>query len=418
MLVTLPLVLLLLDYWPLQRAESARRLVMEKLPLLALSTAAGIATFLAQHQAIHLAESFSLAHRLGNALASYIIYLGQMVWPAGLALLYPFPRHGLPPWEVALAGLLLAGLSAIVWGERRTRPWLLIGWVWYLLMLLPVVGIIQVGGQAHADRYTYLPQIGIYVAVTWLVAEWRINRVALGVLMIGVLAALMVCAWQQTSYWQDSETLWTRTLACTTNNTIAHDNLGTVLRQKGWIDEAISEFQKALRIQPNDADSHNNLGTVLRQKGKIDEAISEYRLALQTNPALAEAHYNLGIAFLQQGDTAQAISEYQEALRIDPANTKVQNNLAWLLATCADASLRNGDQAVELARQANEPSAGTDPVILDTLAAALAEAGRFNEAIRTGQKALELARVAGQQDLVKELNGELKRYAAGLPCRP
>jgi Flp pilus assembly protein TadD len=236
--------------------------------------------------------------------------------------------------------------------------------------------------------------------------------------MIGVLAALMVCAWQQTSYWHDSETLWTRTLACTTNNTIAYDNLGAVLRQKGRMDEAISEFQKALRIQPNDADSHNNLGTVLRQKGKIDEAISEYRLALQTNPALAEAHYNLGIAFLQKGDTAQAISEYQEALRIDPANTKVQNNLAWLLATCADASLRNGDQAVELARQANEPSAGTDPVILDTLAAALAEAGRFDDAARTAEKALELARVAGQQDLVKELNGELKRYAAGLPCRP
>jgi tetratricopeptide (TPR) repeat protein len=418
MLVTLPLVLLLLDYWPLQRAESTRRLVMEKLPLLALSAAACVTTFLAQHKGIQSTGSFSLPYRLGNALASGMVYLGQMVWPAGLALLYPFPRNGLPLWEVALAGMLLAGLSAVAWAGRRTRPWLLLGWVWYVVMLLPVMGVIQVGGQAHADRYTYLPQIGIYVAVTWLVAQWRVNRVALGGLMTGVLAVLMVCAWQQTAYWRTSETLWTRTLACTKDNVIAHGNLGTVFRQMGRLDEAIAQYKTALQIQPNDADSHNNLGAVLRQKGKVDEAITQYHLALQIKPALAEAHYNLGIALQQKGRTAQAISQYQEALQIEPANAKVQNNLAWILATCADASLRDGNRAVELARQANEPSGGTDPVNLDTLAAALAEAGRFSDATRTAQKAIELARAAGQQDLVEELNGELKRYEAGLPCRP
>jgi Flp pilus assembly protein TadD len=417
MLVTLPLVLLLLDYWPLQRVESARRLVMEKLPMLALSAAACVVTLLAQHEGIQSGGSFSLPLRLGNAFEACMVYLGQMVWPAGLAVLYPFPRNGPPPLEVALAGMLLAGLSAVAWVQRRKEPWIWVGWLWYLVMLLPVVGIIQVGRQAHADRYTYLPQIGIYLAVTWLVAEWRVSRAALGGLMTGVLAALTVCAWQQTVYWRDSETLWTRTLACTSSNVVAHCNLGIFLHQEGKVDEAITQFKLALQIKPDDADSHNNLGTVLRQEGRVDEAITHYEMALQINPALAEAHYNLGIALMQKGRAAEAISHYQEALKIQPANVKVQNNLAWLLATCEDASLRDGNRAVELARQANELSGGADPAVLDTLAAAFAEAGRFGEATQTARKAIELARNSGQQDLVKELAGELKRYEARLPCR-
>jgi protein O-mannosyl-transferase len=345
------------------------------------------------------------------------VYLGQMVWPSGLAVLYPYPRNGLPTWEVTLAGLLLASLSIVAWVERRRRPWLLVGWLWYLLMLLPVVGIIQVGAQAHADRYTYLPQIGIYVAVTWLVAQWTVSRLALGGLMAGVITALMVCAWRQTAYWQNSETLWSHAVACTTNNAVAHRHLGIAFRQKGSVDEAINQFDAALQLDPGDADAHNNLGTVFRQKGMVDAAIVQYQTALQINPALAEAHYNLGIALLQKGRVAEAIGHYQKALQIEPANVQVQNNLAWLLATGADASLRNGSKAVELAQQANELSGGSDPAILDTLAAALAEAGRFSEATRTAQKAMELARSAGQQNLVKELDSELKRYQAGLPCR-
>ena len=163
MLVTLPLVLLLLDYWPLQRKESAGGLVMEKLPLLALSAASCAATLLAQHGAIQSTEFYSLPLRFGNALVTCLIYLGQMVWPSGLAAFYPYPLNGPPAWEVALAGILLASLSIVAWGGRRKQPWLLMGWLWYLAMLLPVIGIIQVGMQAHADRYTYLPQIGICV---------------------------------------------------------------------------------------------------------------------------------------------------------------------------------------------------------------------------------------------------------------
>jgi tetratricopeptide (TPR) repeat protein len=417
MLVTLPLILLLLDYWPLQRMESATRLVMEKLPLLALCAGACAVTLWAQHEGIQSAGTFTLSHRLSNAVVACVVYLGQMVWPARLAVLYPYPQNGLPAWEVTLAVMLVAGLSVVAWATRRMQPWLLVGWVWYLLMLLPVVGIIQVGAQAHADRYTYLPQIGIYVAVTWLIAQWRVSRLAVGGLMAGVIAVLMVCAWRQTAYWQNSETLWARAVACTTANSVAHRHLGTAFREKGRVDEAINQFNAALHINPDDADAHNNLGTVFRQKGKVDQAIAEYEKALQINPALAKAHYNLGIALLQKGKAAEALNEYQKALQIEPANVQVRNNLAWLLATGADASLRNGQKAVELAQQANELSGGSDPSILDTLAAALAEAGRFGDATRTAQKAMELARAAGQQNLVKELDGELKRYEAGLPCR-
>jgi tetratricopeptide (TPR) repeat protein len=319
MLVTLPVVLLLLDYWPLQRRESARRLVLEKLPFLALSAASSFATLLAQNEAMQSTESCSLPLRFGNALVTCMVYLGQMIWPARLAVYYPYSHNNLAAWNLVLAGTLLAGLSTVAWVRRRTEPWILVGWVWYLAMLAPVAGIIQVGAQAHADRYTYLPQIGIYMAMTWLAGDWSLGwkhqRAALGGLIVAVTGVLMVCAWKQTGYWQDSETLWNHTLASTTSNALA------------------------------------------------------------------------------------------------------QNNLAWLLATSPKASLRNGDKAVELAQQANALTGGKNPNILDTLAAAFAEAGRFDDAMRTAQKALELARAAGQQDLVEELNGEMKRYEAGLACR-
>ena len=182
MLVTLPVVLLLLDYWPLQRKESIAKLALEKLPLLALSAAVCMATLFAQNQAMQSNEAYSLPLRLANAVVTSMTYLRQMVWPAKLVVFYPYPQNGLPPGEVTLAAALLVGISGVAWAQRRKRPWLLMGWLWYLVMLLPVVGIIQVGWQAHADRYTYLPQIGIYLAVTWLVAEalgkWQMKREA------------------------------------------------------------------------------------------------------------------------------------------------------------------------------------------------------------------------------------------------
>jgi tetratricopeptide (TPR) repeat protein len=590
MLVTLPLVLLLLDYWPLRRMESRKfwGLVGEKLPLLALSVAGCVVTIVAQRGAIQAAEPHSLFLRVDNALAACMIYLGQMVWPSGLAVLYLFPQNGPPIWEIALAALLLAGISVVAWRTRRTQPWLLMGWLWYLVMLLPVLGIIQVGAQAHADRYTYLPQIGIYVAVTWLVAERAMSRVVLAGLMAGVLVALMVCAWIQTGYWKNDETLWRRDLACTTDNYIAHYNLGFDLFKRGRVDEAITHYQaaiynikpdfadvhynfgiallqknrtneaiaqyeRALQINPNHAGAHNNLGdafllkgkveeaiaqfqkalkidpnyakaqknlgnaflhrggvdeaivlyqkaletepdspetrynlgNALLQKGRTDEAIAQYRQALEIKPRYAEAEYNLGIALFQKGrvdetighyeaalqmdpdyadahinlgnallqkgnvdeaiahfqkvlkikpddatahndlgnallrkrNMRDAISHFQQALQFKPGDPSIQNNLAWLLATCQEAGLRNGNKAVELAQQANTLTGEKNPVIFHTLAAAFAETGRFGDAVRNDQKAIELARAAGRQDMVEQLTGELKRYEAGLPFR-
>jgi len=488
--VTLPFVLLLLDYWPLNRFEPPRklsRLVLEKIPLLALAAGACVMTVLAEAKAIAGSDNISMHARLGNALVSCAVYLRQMVWPEGLAVPYLYPHHGLPPWEVALAGTLLAGLSAVAWAERRTRPWLLMGWLWYLGMLTPMLGIVQVGTFASADRFTYLPQIGIYVAVTWLVAEWvakwQAGRVALGGLMAAVLAVLAACAWKQTAYWQNSETLWTHVLACTTDNYIAHFNFGNALRQEGRtdeaidhfqqalqikplyeqahlnlgnalhqegrMDEAIDQFQQALQIRPDYAEAHYNLGYVLLQKGSVDEAIDQFQQALQIRPDYAEAHYNLGVAqlqkgrvdeaithfqqaahiapfnaaiqntlgstLLQKGRVDEAITHFQQALQIDPADPGAQNNLAWLLATCPQASLRNGAKAVELARQANELAGGKNPVILSTLAAAFAEAGRFSEAVETAQHALQLAGAQSNTKLAGALQSEIKLYQAGIP---
>jgi tetratricopeptide (TPR) repeat protein len=386
MLVTLPFVLLLLDYWPLQRVEPRKlsRLVLEKLPLLALSAASCMVTLVAQIKVIHSAGSFSLPLRFANALVACKVYLVQMFYPAGLAAFYPFPRNGLSAWETALDGTLLAVLSAVAWGERQTRPWLLMGWVWYLVMLLPVVGFIQAGEQAHADRYTYLPQIGIYVAVTWLVSEWRVGRAALGGMMAGVLAVLMVCAWIQTGYWKSSEILWTETLACTTGNHMAHFNLGNALVQKGRVDEGITHFREALTIKPGFVEAHNNFGTALFQKGSVDEAITHYREALEIRPGFAEAHYNLGNALVQKGRVDEAIAEYQQVVEIRPDYAEAQNNLGYTL-------LQKGrvDEAITHCQQAVQ----IKPDFADAhnnLGNALGQKGRVEEAITQFHQALQI----------------------------
>jgi tetratricopeptide (TPR) repeat protein len=428
MLVTLPLVLLLLDYWPLRRMEPRKisGLVTEKLPLLALSAAACVVTLLAQNKALSSTAFLPLPLRCANALATCMVYLGQMVYPAGLAVFYPYPFHGLPPWELVLAGTLLAGLSAVAAWQRRKQPWMLMGWFWYLAMLLPVVGIIQVGGQAHADRYTYLPQIGIYIVITWLVAEWcamlRVGRAAIGSLMIGVLAVLMFCAWKQTWYWKNDETLWTHAINHTEDNNLAHNNLGKALFRKGNVeeaiiefqkslqikpdyaeahldlgnaffhkgslDEAISEFQTALRIRPNYAEAHLNFGLVLFKKGNLDEAITEYQNALRIKPLYAEAHYSLGTAFLQKDRVDDAITEYQNALQIRPDYAEAHSNLGNILAHKgkADEAIAHFQKALQIAP--------ANPSIQNNLAWLLATGAEAS--LRNGHKALELAQQANE----------------------
>jgi tetratricopeptide (TPR) repeat protein len=495
MLVSLPLVLLLLDYWPLNRAVLTppalgvmpKRLLLEKLPLFGLTAACCVVTLLNQTKAASTLKDIPLSLRLGNALVSCVIYLRQMFWPSHLAVLYPFPEHGIPVLEVILASVLLLSISACVFALRKTRPYLLVGWLWYLLMMVPVIGIVQVGSQAYADRYTYLPQIGLYVALVWAAADfsagWRYRRpVWIGSSAV-IMTALTICARAQVSYWQNSETLWNHTIACTPPNFIAQGNLAAALRDQGRVDEAIDHFQKAVQINPADAEAHYNLGTMLHQKGDIDQVIAQFEQALQLNPDYAEAHDNLGNAFFEKGRIDDAIAQYQQGLQIKPDNANVHNNLgsallqkgrlddaivqygqavqikpdfadaqynlgnallkkgdisgaiphfqqsaqlnpdninaqgilAWLLATAPQASSRNGNAAVELAQRVNQISGGANPAVLRVLAAAYAEAGRFDDAVQTGRKALELAQAAGNAGIVSRLNEELKFYEAKRP---
>jgi tetratricopeptide (TPR) repeat protein len=355
MLVTLPLVLLLLDYWPLGRIPEfgVRRsalkntlrpstlnpqlstLLLEKLPLLGLAAASCVVTIIAQHEAIQPFEQISLPLRLGNAVNSCAAYLGQMFWPSGLAVLYPFTAGDVGISEVMLSLVLLAGISTCVFILRRRRPYFLTGWLWYLIMLAPVIGIVQVGAQARADRYTYLPQIGLYLMLTWGAAEgcagWRHRRAMLGGLATVILAALMFRARAQTAYWRNSELLWTHTLACTADNYIGHNNLGNALLKKGRVDEAITHFQKALEIQPAFAEAHNNLGNVQFQNGNMDEAIAQYQIALQINPDYAMARYNLGNALIKNGRLDEALTQFQMALQINPDYAEAHNNFGYAL---------------------------------------------------------------------------------------
>jgi tetratricopeptide (TPR) repeat protein len=437
-LVTLPFVLLLLDYWPLDRfggrtvagGKSAgwrgdflvlARLVVEKVPLFALSAAAAVMTVIAEGEAIAPTKALPLVDRIGNPIMSYVTYLRQMVYPAGLTHLYPISPEDLSVWKIVLALVLLVGVSAAALAGWRKRPYLLVGWSWYLGMLVPMIGIMRVGSFVHADRYTYLPQIGLYLLLTWaavdLCAGWRHRRLVLAGLSTAILVALTFCARTQVSYWRNNESLWTRALACTSDNFIAQNNLGNVLLlkgqvdeamvhyqmalrirpdeaeahynfglalfQKGQVDEAIAQYQKALQIRPDDAKAHNNLGNALLKKGGVDEAMVHYQKALQFKPDYAEACYNLGNTLLQKGRVDEAITQYQKALQIRPDDAKAHNNLgnALLKKGGVDEAITEYQKALQLAPDNAE--------IHNHLGGALLQKGSIDEAISHFQKALQ-----------------------------
>jgi tetratricopeptide (TPR) repeat protein len=269
--------------------------------------------------------------RMSNPIISYVTYLRQMVYPADLAPFYPFSARDLSGYKIILALVLLVAISAAAFAAWRKRPYLLVGWLWYLGILVPMIGIMQVGSFAHADRYTYLPMIGLSIALTWATADlcagWRHRRVVLGGCSAVILVALIFCARAQTAYWRNSESLWTHTLACTSDNFIGHNNLGIALFKTGHVDEAMVHYQKALEIKPDFAEAHNNLGNFLFQKGSVDEAMVHYQKALEINPDYAVAHYNLGNALLKMGKVDEAIAHFQKALQINPDYADAHNNL-------------------------------------------------------------------------------------------
>ncbi len=491
MLVTLPLVLLLLDYWPLGRmsnpscsnrtpphrhgrgllhaarfgtnyvAALLRRfpvfwqLAIEKLPFLLLGVLSCTATLWVQRDAVRLNAFLPLSWRITNALVSYVAYLGQLVCPIGLAAYYPHPTSSLPIWIPVGAALMLLGISAAALAWRRRFPYLLVGWLWYVGMLVPVIGFLQVGGQARADRYTYLPQIGLYIALAWGVADlcrsWAYRRWLCGAASAIVLAILMACAWRQTGFWHDSETLWDHTLACTSPNSLAHNNLASVLAKRGQYEAAIAHYRQALQIQPNYAGAYDGMGAALADRGQLVQALAYFRAALKLQPDFADAHYDLANALLRSDQTelaiahyqralelqpdyaqahckladtllglgrpAEALAHYEKALAIDSRQAEADCHLAWLLATCPDDKLRNGPRAVELAERAAELSGGKQPEMLDTLAAAKAEVGRFAEAVTAARQALELARQQKRPALVEALPARIALYQAGKPFR-
>jgi tetratricopeptide (TPR) repeat protein len=449
-LVTLPFVLLLLDFWPLGRTQPSssrargitasqcqRRntwswLVIEKVPLFVLSAASCVATLLAQKQALELSLKPPLGERVGNALVSYAMYLGQMIWPARLAVLYPYPEGNLKVLQVVLALLLLLIISAAVFLWRKKYPFLVTGWLWYLGMLVPMIGIVQVGSQVRADRYTYLPQIGLYLLVAWggmeLFHRWHRSREVLTVAAVLAVAALTAGSYFQTSYWRDTETLWKHAIATTSNNYIAHVNLAHVLSQSGRFDKAIAECREALKIKPDLAAAHNNLGdaliqnkqggrtvpgqnaineaighfraalqikpdfmqarsnlgNVLLQKGQVDEAIAQFQKILEMDPHIAEAEFSLGKAFLQKREVNEAIAHYQRALEIDPDYAEARYNLG-------NAFVAEGQYSESIA--AYQAAVRIRPDFFEAhhnLACVLATIGNTNEALKEFNEALRL----------------------------
>jgi tetratricopeptide (TPR) repeat protein len=319
MAVTLPAVLLLLDYWPLRR----RPAIGEKLPLFALSAAAAVITLLVQGGggAVATAGELALGSRIANALVSWAVYGIQTLWPAGLAVFYPFRVPAV--WEALAA---LAGLLAVTAVAARRRE-LLAGWLWFLVTLLPVIGLVQVGLQAHADRYTYLPSIGLAIVLAWAAPAGRVS-VAVGA---AVCLAWSAVAWRQLGTWRDSTTLFTRALAVTERNYVAHNNLGVALRDSGQSDAARRHFQAAIEIRPAYADARSNLGESLLRAGRLDEAERHIRTAVELLPDLAEARVNLGAVLSRRGQADAAAAEYRRALALNPASAEAHAGLGAVL---------------------------------------------------------------------------------------
>ena len=321
MLVTLPFVLLLLDYWPLKRPKTVimSRLVVEKTPYMALSAAASLIAYRVQHQAgaVLSVDSVPIATRAANALISYVAYLGSFFWPTSLAVFYPYPAS-FPAWQIAGSAAILIVISVLA----IRRPYLAVGWFWYLGTLVPVIGLVQVGMQARADRYTYIPAVGISIMLAWGMAElmerWPGTQTMIKFVAAAVCVAWLAITWTQVPYWRNSVTLFEHAIASTDNNFIAHLNLGMVLAEKGQTKDALRHLYAAVEEKPEHYDAHDSLGAVLGQMGRMDEAAEQFRLAIRIQPGDSEAHSNLGNVLLAQGKFADAADEFREAVRIFP----------------------------------------------------------------------------------------------------
>jgi tetratricopeptide (TPR) repeat protein len=400
MLVTLPFLLLLLDVWPLGRlrlsssAPDGRErhravllaLVREKVPLFSISLVAGVVTYLAQERAgaVSALEAVPLGARIQNALVSYVAYIVKMLWPSGLAGLYP--QRALPPtWvlgSAALIGILTAG--AIL--AARRHPYVPVGWLWYLGTLVPAIGIVQVGIQARADRFTYVPVIGLFIVIAWgawdLALRWPQRRAALAAAAVAVCVALAAAARAQVEVWRNSFTFWQHAVDVTGENGRARGNLGLALAELGRTGEAIVQYTEAIRITPELVDVHTHLANALARQGNTAGAVAHYQDALRFDPSYLEAHNGLGSALDDQQRYAEAITHYREALRIDPGSAMVHNNLGAALLNLGNVAeaMPQFTEAVRLAPD--------DVGFRFNAAVVLARAGRGEEAARQAAEVL------------------------------
>ena len=365
MLVTLPFVLLLLDYWPLGRLELVHqglttqksirkheiywpkgavvlRLVLEKIPLLSLTALSSVVTFLAQRSggALESLGTMPLNVRLTNAFVTYMRYVEKTIWPHDLAVFYPHPGPNLPLWQVAGAVLSLLAITLLVLRAVRSHPHLITGWLWYLGTLVPVIGIVQVGAHAMADRYTYVPLIGLFIVMAWglpdLLPRRPHGRFILTSSALVVIIGFMICSSLQVRCWQNSSTLFQHTLDVTTNNWLAHNNMGLAVASGGDSAGALAHYRQSLRINPKNAQAHNNLGIALVQHKSPREAGLHFEAALHLKPDFAEAHYNLGGLLLNYGALDDAVFHYHQAVQNEPDDPQIHNNMA-------NALLRRGD---------------------------------------------------------------------------
>ena len=425
MLVTLPFTLILLDFWPLKRwgdMKTIKPLLIEKIPLFILVIGASVITYIVQKGggAMRSTEFSSLYTSTANALVSYVEYLGKMVWPSGLSVFYPHPGDALPVWKVLVCGLVLMGVTT--WVVRATRPYLSVGWFWYLGTLVPVIGIVQVGEQAMADRYMYVPLIGIFIALSWGLAERVKNSRQKLLPILGGIFVLVALTWAQVSHWKNGITLFEHAILVTENQTPsfvivynnlghalasekryeeavtqyrqaikinphyskAHNNLGHALSELKRYDEAIEHYQQAISIEAGYAEAYNNLANALGKKGKVKESIAYYDEAIRFKGDYAEAHFNLGVALGRESRSKEAIVQYQKALAIKADFSQAHNNLAILLVQRGDiaGALLHYQQAITF-----------DPGFAkahNNLGSTLARQGRLEEAMVHFEKALSI----------------------------
>ncbi|MCL6519684.1 MAG: tetratricopeptide repeat protein [Armatimonadetes bacterium] len=511
MVLTLPFVLLLMDFWPLRRFSAAnhslfstltnKKLLVEKIPLFGLTISSAIVTYIAQQKGLSVAtlERYPVGMRIGNALISYVSYIGKMIIPSGLSVFYPYPTV-IVTWKMVGALVIIVAITALVLWQSRRRPYLVFGWFWYLGTLVPVIGLVQVGWQAMADRYTYIPLIGLFVILAWGIpdliesirtgkqvgikcqtADVRRNLIlsAVACVLVIILAATTL---RQVTHWRDSVTLFSHALKVTKENPVAENNLGLALTALGKHAQAIKHFKKALRIEPTWADvhhnlaiayfesmdfekaafhfqkalkidprharAHNNYGGLLLKQGRLDEAamhfnkalmakpdyaqahinlgillgikgksgaaVESYKKAIELDPFLPDAHYNLSITLGELGKVREAIESCRVALKLRPNWPEAKNNLAWLLATQKKPTYRDALEAIKLAKAACEAVRYEDSGLLDTLAAAYAAAGRYDQAISTARRALQLAITQGSP-AAPEIEMRLRNYEAHCP---